>query len=71
MMFQNGSQLSRVRILSPKSVELMTVDHAGQLYSGGTIGFGFGFSIVKDPGASGLPGTVGSYGWSWAYFTSY
>ncbi|HNS05530.1 MAG TPA: serine hydrolase, partial [Candidatus Saccharicenans sp.] len=59
------------RILSPKSVELMTSDHVGRLYSGGSVGFGLGFSIVKDLGASGIPGTVGAFGWSGAYFTTY
>lgn len=71
LMLQNGGELGGVRILSPKSVELMVADHAGQLYSGGRVGFGLGFSIVKNLGDSGIPGTVGSYGWGGAYFTSY
>lgn len=71
LMLQNGGELGGVRVLSPKSVELMVADHAGQLYSGGSAGFGLGFSIVKNLGASGIPGTVGSYGWGGAYFTSY
>lgn len=71
LMLQNGGELGGVRLLSPKSVELMTADHVGQLYSGGSAGFGLGFSIVKNLGASGIPGTVGAYGWGGAYFTSY
>ncbi|MBC7362825.1 MAG: beta-lactamase family protein [Candidatus Aminicenantes bacterium] len=71
LMLQNGGELGGVRILSPKSVELMTADHVGQLYSGGTTGFGLGFWVTKSLGASGIPGTVGAYGWGGAYFTSY
>ena len=71
LMLQNGGELGGTRILSPKSVELMTSDHVGRLYSGGSVGFGLGFSIVKDLGASGIPGTVGAYGWGGAYFTTY
>jgi len=71
VMLQNGGELGGTRILSPKSVELMASDHVGRLYSGGPVGFGLGFSIVKDLGASGIPGTVGSYGWGGAYFSTY
>jgi CubicO group peptidase (beta-lactamase class C family) len=71
LMLQNGGELGGVRLLSPKSVELMTSDHVGQVYSGGSTGFGLGFSIVKNLGASGIPGTVGAYGWGGAYFTTY
>jgi CubicO group peptidase (beta-lactamase class C family) len=71
LMLQNGGELGGLRILSPKSVELMTSDHVGRLYSGGSVGFGLGFSIVKDLGASGIPGTVGAFGWGGAYFTTY
>ncbi|MCX8160255.1 MAG: beta-lactamase family protein [Candidatus Saccharicenans sp.] len=71
LMLQNGGELGGARLLSPKSVELMTADHVGQLYSGGNTGFGLGFWVTKSLGASGLPGSVGSYGWGGAYFTSY
>ncbi len=71
LMLQNGGELGGTRLLSPKSVELMTADHVGQLYSGGNSGFGLGFWVTKNLGTSGLPGTVGAYGWGGAYFTSY
>ncbi|MBC7363575.1 MAG: beta-lactamase family protein [Candidatus Aminicenantes bacterium] len=70
-MLLNGGEFGGVRILSPKSVELMTADHAGQLYSGGKQGFGLGFWVVKNLGSSGLPGSVGAFGWGGAYFTTY
>ncbi len=71
LMLQNGGELGGSRLLSPKSVELMTADQAGQLYSGGKTGFGLGFWVTKSLGVSGLPGSVGSFGWGGAYFTTY
>lgn len=82
-MMLNGGELDGRRILSPKSVELMTVDHLGGLLvrnvdeEGGLfgaergVGFGLGFRIVEDLGARGAPGSVGEYGWGGAYHSSY
>jgi CubicO group peptidase (beta-lactamase class C family) len=70
-MLLNGGELGGVRILSPKSVELMTADHTGQIYSGGKQGFGLGFWVIKNLGTSGLPGSIGAFGWGGAYFTTY
>jgi CubicO group peptidase (beta-lactamase class C family) len=69
LMLQNGGELAGVRLLSPKSVELMTVDHVGALY--GSQGFGLGFWITDRLGRNGQPGTVGSFGWGGAYHTTY
>ncbi|MET0622324.1 MAG: serine hydrolase domain-containing protein, partial [Pyrinomonadaceae bacterium] len=50
-MLLNGGELGGKRILSRKSVELMTVDHlAGKAFREG-YGFGLGFSVTKDLGA--------------------
>ena len=80
---RNGGRLEEARILSPKSVELMTVDHLGGLLvrnvneTGGLfgsergVGFGLGFRVVEDLGARGLPGSTGEYGWGGAYHSSY
>ena len=70
-MMLNGGELDGVRILSPTTVDLMTVDHTGEIDFRGGQGFGLGFSIVEDPGASGLPGSVGEYGWGGAYHSTY
>lgn len=67
----NGGVLEGVRILSPKSVELMTSDHVGDLYGGQALGFGLGFRVRLDVGAAGEPGSVGEYGWGGAYNTTY
>ena len=72
MMLNNGI-LNGKRILSPKTVELMTVNHLGKAnfpWVGGT-GFGLGFSVVEDLGERGTPGSVGEYGWGGAYHSSY
>lgn len=67
----NGGELNGVRILSPKTVQLMTVNHiAGINYNAGE-GFGLGFSICLDLGARGTPGSVGEYGWGGAYGSTY
>lgn len=71
LMMQNGGELEGKRILSRKSVELMTVDHLGSIpYNPGS-GFGLGFSVKKDLGLKGEIGTVGEYGWGGAYHSTY
>ncbi|HSL24132.1 MAG TPA: serine hydrolase domain-containing protein [Vicinamibacterales bacterium] len=70
-MLLNGGELDGVRILSPSSVELMTVDHAQGLFDRPGEGFGLGFSVVKDLGARGVPGSVGEFGWGGAYHSTY
>lgn len=71
LMMQNGGELEGKRILSRKSVELMTVDHLGSIpYNAGS-GFGLGFSVKKDLGLRGELGTVGEYGWGGAYHSTY
>ena len=47
----------------------MTINHVGTLY--GSDGFGLGFSIKQNLGTSGLPGSVGEYGWGGAYHSTY
>ena len=82
-MLLNGGTLGDARILSPKSVELMTVDHLGGLLvrdlndasavfgAERGVGFGLGFRVVEDVGAHGVPGSKGVYGWGGAYHSSY
>ena len=66
----NGGALDGVRILSPKTVQLMTANHVGNLLGEAT-GFGLGFSVVRDLGARGSHGSVGEYGWGGAYHSVY
>lgn len=70
-MILNGGELNGTRILSRKSVELMTVNHLGDIdYSPGA-GFGLGFEIITDLGKFGKLGSKGAYGWGGAYHSSY
>ncbi len=72
-MMLNKGTFNGKRIISPKTVELMTVNHLGDAafpWVGGT-GFGLGFSVVEDLGDRGTPGSVGEYGWGGAYHSSY
>ena len=68
---QQGGELGRARILSRKTVELMTVDHLGDIEWQPGNGFGLGFLVTKHLGASGQPGSVGNFGWGGAYHTTY
>jgi CubicO group peptidase (beta-lactamase class C family) len=70
-MLLNGGELDGVRLLSRKSVELMTSDHIGATYNTPGMGFGLGFSIVEDVGARGSMGSVGEFGWGGAYHSNY
>jgi CubicO group peptidase (beta-lactamase class C family) len=75
-MLLNGGELSGVRLLSPKTVELMTVNHVGKLFdergpADAGMGFGLGFDVVEDLGRNGRYGTEGAFGWGGAYHTTY
>lgn len=70
-MLLNGGQLDGVRLLSPKSVELMRSNHTGTKYAGDTGAFGLGFWVMQDVGFYGELGTPGAFGWGSAYFPQY
>ncbi|HEU5209662.1 MAG TPA: serine hydrolase domain-containing protein [Longimicrobiales bacterium] len=70
-MLLQGGTLDGVRILSPKSVQLMTVNHTGDLYPWEEgVGFGLGVFVVMDLGERGTLGSVGEFGWNGAYHTA-
>lgn len=71
-MMANKGELNGKRILSPRTVDLMTMNHLPDevSYRPGQ-GFGLGFSIVLDEGKRGQPGSVGEYGWGGAYGSTY
>ena len=68
---RRGGALDGTRILSPKTVELMTVDHVHDAWQGNGGGFGLGFGITEEIGWSGLPGSPGAYAWGGAYHSTY
>ena len=70
-MLLNGGQLDGKRLLSRKSVELMTSDHLRSVPFRDGEGFGLGFSVARDLGARGQVGSVGEFGWGGAYHSTY
>lgn len=74
-MLVNGGALDGVRILSPKTVRLMTSDHLGRNIKNnvsGTeagrdgYGFGLGVAVRIEPGVAATNGSVGDYTWNGA-----
>ncbi len=73
-MLLNGGELNGVRLLSPKSIELMTMNHLGDIPMGFNrqgAGFGLGFGLVLDPGQVGEVGSAGEYNWGGAAGTTF
>lgn len=70
-MMLNGGEYDGVRILAPKTVELMTVNHLRDIPFSNGNGFGLGFQVLLDLGANGQTGSVGEYGWGGAYHSTY
>ncbi|MEP6991196.1 MAG: serine hydrolase domain-containing protein [bacterium] len=70
MLLDHGAA-NGVRLLAPKTVDLMTTNQSGTLYYGMPgEGFGLGFQTVEQFGADGLA-SVGSFGWGGAYASTY
>jgi CubicO group peptidase (beta-lactamase class C family) len=69
-MIRNGGALDGIRILSPRTVALMTTNQSGTLHSTTGLGFGLGFETVDRYGAGGLS-SVGAFGWGGAYGSTY
>ena len=71
-MMLNEGELEGTRIVSRKTVELMTANHTGDKgiwLTGPGYGFGLGYAVVTDLGPSGTPRSEGSFFWSGAYGT--
>ena len=74
-MLLNKGQLNGVRVLSPKTVELMATNHlspgamaSADILGRGT-GYGLGVSVLMNPAERGNVGSVGEFGWSGAAST--
>jgi CubicO group peptidase (beta-lactamase class C family) len=84
-MFLNKGALNGVRLVAPKTVELMSSNHLppGTKFAPGSWaqfvamlpspemgqGFGLGFCVRTEPGLNPSPGSVGEYYWAGAYGT--
>ena len=69
-MIRRGGAIDGVRILSPRTVALMTTNQVGTLHSQTGLGFGLGFETTDRYGANGMSGE-GSFGWGGAYGSNY
>jgi CubicO group peptidase (beta-lactamase class C family) len=69
-MLLNGGIYNGKRILSPRTVEMMTSTQLDFRYNG-TNDFGLGFDIVTEKGASISPRNKGSFSWGGYYGTTY
>lgn len=74
-MLANGGELNGKRILSPRTVELMSSNHVGDMFNGKLgrpargMGFGLLVAVIQDPVAAGLRLSTGTFGWDGAYGT--
>ncbi|ATY34415.1 serine hydrolase domain-containing protein [Sphingomonas psychrotolerans] len=80
----NGGALDGVRLISPKTIELMTMNHlpggsdlatmSRSLFSEATnagTGFGLGFAITTDVARTLVPGSAGEYYWGGMFSTAF
>ncbi|MDA8954194.1 beta-lactamase family protein [Pseudomonadales bacterium] len=73
-MMLNGGELDGVRILSPKTVDLMTTNHISDMGLGfgrKGVGFGLDFAVVLNPGEVGEVSSAGEYNWGGAAGTRF
>ena len=82
-MLLNGGELNGVRVLGPRTLDLMTLNHlpggkdlatmaqnAGETTREGQ-GFGLGFAVLLDPAVAQIIGTPGEYYWGGAASTAF
>lgn len=78
-MLVDGGEVDGTRLLSPKTVELFSINHCpgsalpfsfveGSLYHNG-YGYSLGTRVLMDVSQSGMVGSVGEFGWDGAYST--
>lgn len=68
-MMLNGGKFNGVRLLSRKTVELMTSNQLAKMDV--DYGFGLGFSVVRDASDLREIGSVGTFGWGGFFFTNF
>ena len=67
---RRGGSIDGVRLLSPRSVQLMSTNQVGDLHSTTGLGWGLGFETVDRFGANGMS-SAGAFGWGGAYGSVY
>lgn len=84
LMLLGGGALDGVRIISPKTLALMTANHlpgSGDLVQhsiglfseaeNAGVGFGLGFAVTMDPAQTLVPGSVGDFYWGGMFSTGF
>jgi CubicO group peptidase (beta-lactamase class C family) len=77
-MLVNGGELNGRRLLSPRTVALMSSNHVGDLYTGAGagsrvqgMGFGLSMEVVLDAVKANRRTSTGSFGWDGAFGTHF
>ena len=76
-MFLNGGTYNGIRLLSRSTIDMMIINHIGDLGSGSLFipgepdKFGLGFEIISPPGCYKIPINEGAYGWGGAFGSLY
>src|SRR5262245_7656817 len=75
-MLVNGGELNGKRLLSPRTVDLMSSNHVGNLFAASSaaragMGFGLTVEVVVDQIAANRRTSNGSFGWDGAFGTHY
>jgi len=71
-MMLNQGQYDGKRLLSRKTIQLMSSDNLGTIPGMGPgAGFGLGFAVSKSPGEAGMMGSPGEYNWGGAAGTKF
>ena len=75
-MLVNGGELDGKRLLSPRTVELMSSNHVGDMFPGQLgrpkgMGFGLTVEVVEDAVRAGTFRSDGSFGWDGAFGTHF
>jgi CubicO group peptidase (beta-lactamase class C family) len=83
-MLLNGGALDGVRLVSPKTIQLMTMNHlpggsdlasmSTSLFSETTnagVGFGLGFAVTTDVARTLIPGSAGEFYWGGMFSTAF
>jgi CubicO group peptidase (beta-lactamase class C family) len=68
-MLLNGGELGGTRLLSRKSVELISQNHVQG--KADDLGYGLGFGVISEPKFLTELGSLGSYYWGGFYYTSF
>ena len=68
-MLLNNGEWNGTQYLSPKTIDIMTINQVGDLYQRDGHGFGLGFGVVTDKAGNKALDSKGQYYWGGAFCT--